>query len=700
MPHQRRNDTSPLAPGSGLIRSSAAIRRRHGLLLAALLAVCAPFDAASAGPLLGTWGVETQHLASDVKPGDDFYRYVNEGWLKSATLPTGLPMAGSFIDLQLRTEKQITGIVADLLTHPAAPGTPRQQLADLYRSFVDMKRRDALGMSMLTDELGAILATDDRRALARRLGRIGYDGVFGTTVDLDPGHPSRYILLVTQGGLGLPDRSYYLDEGETFTRLRAAYVDYIAATLARAKVPDAGTHAAAILEFETALARVHWTPEQQRDPVKAYHVVDTAELPAYAPGFDWPGYFAELGFDRAERVQLVSDTAIQGIAATFAATPIETLRAHTAFRFLNRHAGLLSQEWSDAQFELFSHRLSGIAEQRPLEERALDHIGTYLGENLSRIYVERCFPAESKRQMEELVGFLRQALRERLEKIDWMDDGTRREALHKLETMRTKIGYPDHWRDFSSIKILPDDLVANVHAIARWHRADERARLSEPARPWEWLMHAHEINAYYSAERNEVVFPAAILQPPFFDPEADPAVNFGAIGMVIGHELCHGFDDQGSRYDATGMLRNWWDESSRKAFESRADRLVAQFNQYQPLPGIRVNGRLTLGENIGDMGGMSVAYTAYEKFLAAHGGDAPVLDGFTGKQRFFLGYAQLWRSRFADGFLRRVLLTDPHSPGEFRVNGMLCNFSPWYEAFGVGPEAALFRPAGERIVIW
>jgi endothelin-converting enzyme/putative endopeptidase len=350
---------------------------------------------------------------------------------------------------------------------------------------------------------------------------------------------------------------------------------------------------------------------------------------------------------------------------------------------------------------MFSRRLAGIAEQRSLDLRAVNFLNVMLGEQLGKLYVERYFPAESKSKMEELVRFLQLAFHDRLINIDWMDDVTRKEALVKLESFTVKIGYPDKWHDYSTVKITADNLIGNIYEVLRWHRNDALKMLDEPVRKWEWVTTPQTVNAVYSPSRNEVTFPAAVLQPPFFDPNADPAVNFGAIGVIIGHELGHGFDDQGSRYDGTGALRNWWGESSRKNFEEKAKRLVAQYNQYSPLEGLNVNGELTLGENIGDLGGIAIAYTAYQKYAAEqYGGNPPVLDGFTGNQRFFLGYAQVWRNLMTDNLLRMVVLTDPHSPGEFRVNGIVRNFNPWYDAFGVNKESKLYLPEEERISIW
>lgn len=649
----------------------------------------------------GKWGVETRYISRSIAPGDDFYRYVNDGWLKSAKIPVGFPMDASFVELMLRTEKQVKSIVDDVRLHPSKPETPARQIADMYASYVDMKRRNTLGSSMLQPELTRILNVTDHRQIAQRMGAIGYTSLIGYSVDIDPGNPDRYILTFTQGGLGLPGRDYYLKKEQLYVGLRDAYAKYIEGVLTRGGVTGAKSNAADILAFETAIAARHWSPEQARDAVKNHHPMSVTELNQYAPGFDWSSFLTEAGYGDVKMAEANTDTAIKELAALFAATPVETLRAYMAFHYLDNHASLLSDEWVDANFDMYSRRLAGIKEQRPLDERAVQFLNSVTGDQLGKLYVERYFPPESKAEIDKLVKYLREAFRERLARVEWMDEATRTEAIKKLDAIRSKIGYPEKWHDYSSMQVSKDDLVGNMHRYLQWVRMDARAKLDEPVRRWEWEKNPQEVNAYFSATRAEIVFPAAILQPPFFDPKADPAVNFGAIGTVIGHELGHGFDDQGSRYDGTGALRNWWDETSRRNFEERTNRLVTQYSKYSPLPGLKMNGQLTLGENIGDLGGISMAWSGYQKFVATeYQGKPPVIDGFTGNQRFFLGYSQLWRSLWTDGFLRQTTLTDPHSPGEFRVNGVLPNFGPWYEVFSITAKNRLYRNPSERVSIW
>lgn len=655
-------------------------------------------------PMFGQWGVETQYIAPGIKAGDDFYRHVNQGWLESATIPAGIPMNGAFVDLALRTEQQVQTIIDELRTQTPAASTTEQQVADLYASYVDVARRNALGAGPLLATVAEILKVSDKHEFARRMGSIGYMSIADMSVQQDPAKPSRYVLFVSQGGLGLPGRDYYLKAEAPYDEFRRAYLDYIAGVFRRADVAGGADKAAAILAFETSLAKAHWTPERSRDPLLSNHTMSPRQLVRYAPGFDWLAFLGGAGFGDAQRVNLTNDTALRDMAVLFAQTPVETLQAYAAFHFLNNRAPLLSAEWVDAHFDFFKRRLAGIEQQRSIDKQALDFLGTPpIAQQVGKLYAARYFPAPSKVAMQKLVAFLRAAFRERLAKSEWMDGPTRKAAIAKLDAITVKIGYPDQWDDFSSIRVSKDDLLGNMIRYEQWKQKEEQAMLKGPVRKWAWAPETmpQVINAYYSPAANEIVFPAAILQPPFFDPKADPAVNFGAIGMVIGHEIGHGFDDQGNRYDGSGALRNWWTEKSRRNFEQRAKQLVAQYDHFSPLPGLNVSGQLTLGENIGDLGGLTIAWSAYQKLIAnEYSGKAPVIDGHTGNQRFFLGYAHLWRSLYTEGFLRRITLTDPHSPGEFRVNGVLRNFEPWYQTFGVTPANALYLPPKQRVRIW
>jgi len=648
------------------------------------------------------WGVDIKNIAKEISPGDDFYRYVNKGWLDTAKIPQGMSAFDSFTEVVLTTEKQIDVIIKDAVAKNAQAGSPEQQVADLYATYTDIQGRNQRGFDMLKSELNAILASKDRSEIASKMGRVGYAPLFFIGTDIDAGNPQRYILTLSQAGLGLPSRDYYLNKGEPFIGHRAAYLNYIEGVLQRAGLDNIKQRAKAIFDFESKIAKNHWTAAQKRNPVKSYNVMSKDKLLTYAPGFDWSTFIAASGFDGINTLKVTENTAIKGMAALFAKTPVTTLRDYVAFQYLNLHASLLSEAWVDANFDLFSRRLMGIPQPRPLEQRAVQFVSGTLGPEVAKLYVERYFPAEYKAKTEEMVGFIREAMQEHLQQLDWMDEPTRKEALTKLASFGVQIGYPEKWRDLSSVKIAKDDLVGNTHQLVTWLRQDDRKKLDEPVRKWDWGYQPHQVNAYYSPNKNEIVFLAAILQPPFFDPKADPAVNFGAIGVVIGHEIGHGFDDQGRQSDGTGKLRNWWTKASTKNFNAKTKRLVAQYNNYSPIKGVNLNGQLTLGENIGDMCGVAVAYSAYQKYVAAKYPDGKplVLDGFTGNQRFFMGYAQLWRSVMTDDVTRMYALTDPHSPGEFRTNGILTNFDPWYATFGVTEKNKLYLPKKERISIW
>jgi putative endopeptidase len=702
-----RNFTASI--GRPTRKSSVRLGGKATLLLSVLITLIAchstnnlPYSSIKAANPQANWGLDTDNIVNTIHPGDDFYRYVNKGWLDKAKIPAGLAAIDSFTEVRLRTELQLETLIQELLGKPLTPGTPEQHVIDLYRSYLDTQGRNQHGIEMLKDELDGILKAKDRRELAGRMGRMGYDPLVGTGVLVDWHNPTQYILALEQEGLGLPGRDYYLKDGEPFVGHRAAYLAYIEGVLQRAGITDAKARAQAILAFEIELAKRQWSPEQLRDTAKLYHVMSKRQLQAYAPGFDWTAFLKASGYADVDRLQVVTDSPIKDMAAVYVKTPLNILRSYVAFHYLNHHAPLLSQAWSDAYFDLFSRRLMGIAEQRPVEKRALKIVNDKFGEELGKLYVARYFPPESKAKTQEMVDYILQSMHERLQKLDWMDEPTRKEALAKLASFRVLIGYPTQWHDHSSVNIRQDDLVGNIDRLAQWQRTDDRAKLAEPVRTWELGSHPQDVDAYYSPDHNQINFFAAILQPPFFNPDADPAVNFGAIGVVVGHEIGHGFDDQGSHYDGSGKMRNWWTDASRKQFELRAQRLVNQYSTYSALPGVQLNGQLTLGENIGDLGGISMAYSAYQKYIAAKYPHAapPVIDGFTGNQRFFLGFAQLWRQIKTDETMRNLNLTDPHSPGEFRANGIVRNFDPWYEAFEVEESNALFLPKAERVSIW
>ena len=675
---------------SGVVTVLAAM----ALLPAATLAE--PLRAA-----IGEWGIDTTGLSRTVRPGDDFYRYVNEGWLKQAKIPQGLPATDALTELYLSTEQRVLGIITEAREGNDAPGTPEQLIADYYRSFADRERRNELGLTPIAASLGLLMGANTHSDLARAMGFTWTAGVVAAGVESDPNDPRRQIPSVVQSGLTLPSRDYYLESGEPYEGVRTALRDYIASTFRRAGVPDADARAAKVIALETELARRHWTQTEMRDVVRQNRMMTLAELKAWAPGFDWDAFLGEIGYDKQPKIKVKSDTAVRDSARLFAQTPVADLQSYMLFHALDDWSGSLSDEWVDAYFDFHRRKLMGVGERRPFELEAVGDVNAMFGEEIGRIYVAEYFPEAHRAQVNTMVGYLRDMFRERITKLDWMDAPTKAEAIAKLNKVVSHIGYPERWHDRSSIRIDRTDLLGNQKRILDWNRADRLKQLAEGTRDWEFPLNPQDVNAGYIAALNSVTFPAGILQPPYFDPAADPAVNFGAVAAVIGHEFGHGFDDQGSRSDGDGRVRDWWSGASRAEFEKRTAGLVDQFSQYEPVPGAKINGRQNLGENIGDLGGLSIAYAAYRKYVDdQQGGKAPVIDGFTGDQRFFMSWAQVWRSLVTESEERRRLLSDPHSPGEFRVNGIVRNVDAWYDAFGVKPGDKLYLPPERRVKIW
>jgi endothelin-converting enzyme/putative endopeptidase len=655
----------------------------------------------AAKPALGSFGVETRSLKRSIRPGDDFYRYVNQGWIDIAVIPTGYPAIDEGTVVELRTGERVKGLISEIAATAHEAGTPEQRVAGLYASYMDVGRLDTLGLAPIKADLDAVLAIETREQLARALAQPFISGPVGAGVLSDPGNPQRSIPAVSQADLTLPTRDFYLSEEEPYVSLRAALRAYVAETFTRAGIGDGAARADEIVALEIAMARAQWSLTDARDRVRMYHLMSPAELTAFAPGFDWMAFLDEEGFAGRTEIDVMTDTAVRDLARLWAETPIETWRSYLAFRLLDRWAGVLSQDWRDAHFQFHDRILSGLTEPPPREQEAVAVVGSSLGDDVGRLYVARYFPPEAKAAVETMIGYIRDAYRDRIANNAWMDAATRAEALRKLDRIVDHVGYPDRYLDYAAIRIDPADLVGNLRRIAEWEEADSLAQLDQPRRDWEWPYPAQEVNAGYVPSLNSITFPAGILQPPFFDVAADPAVNFGAIGAVVGHEIGHAFDDQGSRSDGDGRLRDWWTAASRAEFDQRAAVLVEQYNGYEPLPGVFVNGAFTLGENIGDLGGLTIAYEAYRRYVAKEeGGAATVIDGFTGDQRFFLSWAQLWRNVVTPEEARRRALSDTHSPQEFRVNGVVRNVDGWYEAFGVGEGDALYLAPAERVRIW
>ena len=650
---------------------------------------------------IGEWGVDTTSMSKTVRAGDDFYRYVNEGWLKTAKAPAGIPYIDAFVEVYLSTEQRVGGIIAEARESTDAPGSPEQMIGDFHRSTSDMERRNALGITPIASTLSIVAGTTDRNDIARIMSYPWIDGFIGGGVLANANDPTKQIAAVGVGGLTMPSRDYYLADAEPYIGHRKALLEYIASRFRRAGIDNPDARAAKVMALEMEIAKRQWSLGQQRDVVAMNNVMTPAQLKAYAPGFPWDVFLAEMQFDTQSQLKVTTDTAIRDMAKLFADTPVADLQSFLTYKTLDAWADSLSEPWVQAHFEFHGKRMQDTPERRPAELEAIASVNAALGEEIGKAYVAEYFGASDRAKVQEMVGYLRDTYRARIQNLEWMDAPTRAEALVKLEKVASYIGYPEKWHDRSNVRITADDFVGNQIRLINWARADNRKKLDEPTRTWEFPYSPQEINAGYSQSQNSITFPAGVLQPPFFDAKADAAVNFGSIAAVIGHEFGHGFDDQGSRSDGNGKIRDWWTKASRAEFEKRTAGLVDQFNQYDALPGLKINGRQNLGENIGDLGGLSVAYAAYQTYVKEkQGGKAPVIGGYTGDQRFFLAWAQLWRNITSEGETRRRTLSDPHSPGEFRVNGIVRNVDAWYTAFRVKPTDKLYLPPEKRVRIW
>jgi len=558
---------------------------------------------------------------------------------------------------------------------------------------------EARGIAAARPWLDRIAAVSNREQLLRLFATPGYPAPVGIGILPDPADPSRYTAAAGQAGLGMPNRDYYLREGEQYDRYRAAYRDYIVTLHRLAGIANPEAKADSIIALERRIAEAHWTPERQRDIRQVYNPMNREQLDALAPQFQWPATLRQLGLGEVPTIIAAETSAIAAIGAMLDTVPLETWKDWMTFHFLDSNAQYLPRAFDEANFAFFSRTLRGQERQRDRWKRGINLLNNMMGEAVGKIYVERHFPAESRRQMNELIGNLRAAFEERLRRLDWMDEATREQALAKLATFEPRIGSPERFIDYSPIRVERGDLLGNVMRAGEFDWNLQVSRLGGPVDRGLWGMNPQTINAQYNPLMNQITFPAGILQPPFFDPHADPAVNYGAIGAVIGHEIGHGFDDQGRRFDATGRIRDWWTAQSGQRFEERTARLGAQYSSYEPLPGLNVNGELTMGENIGDVGGLEMAYAAYRRHVAQHG-EPPMIDGLTGDQRFFLAFAQVWRGQLREGTLRERVLTDEHSPYEYRVNGVVRNIDAWYRAFNIQPGDRLYLPPEQRVRIW
>ncbi|HMB69072.1 MAG TPA: M13-type metalloendopeptidase [bacterium] len=683
-------------------RAARPFRPIRPVLALLLLLLGAPAGASEYAPHIGEFGFDLTGRDETVRPQDDFFRYSNGQWLEEFEIPEDLSGYGSFTKLFLESEEQVREIIEDAAAAHAEPGTVEQKVGDLFADFVNQEAVEAAGLTPLEADFDRILAADTHTDVLRLLGH--YERVGGTTpfnyyIGQDEKDPERYLVHFVQSGLGLPDREYYLDDSnERFATAKSVYREYLEKMFTLAERDAPGPRAQAILSLETRLAEAHWKTEDTRDLDKTYNVMTKQSLTELAPHLPWDVYLEALGLEEIREFVVEEPSAYAGMAQVFMDTPVEIWQDYLIYRLLRNNAALLPRAIDRTHFEFTSVALSGAKEQRERWKRGVQFINGTIGEAVGQLYVERHFPPEAKESIDELVGNLMLAFEDRLGKLPWMTEDTRVQALEKLRKFTVKIGYPDHWKDFSSLEVVPGDLVGNARRASLWFSEYQRGKLTREVDRHEWFLSPQTVNAYYNPGLNEIVFPAAILQPPFFDPHADDAVNYGAIGAVIGHEIGHGFDDQGRKMDGDGMMRDWWNEEDASRFQERADMLVEQYNGFEALPGMNVNGELTLGENIGDLGGLEIAYHAYR--ISLDGQEAPVIDGLTGDQRFFLGFSQIWRGKYRDELMAQLVAADPHSPLEFRVNGTLANMDAWYAAFDVEEGDSMYLSPDDRVRIW
>ncbi len=641
-------------------------------------------------PEIGDFGLNMTYIDTGVKPGDDFEKYASGNWLKTAEIPADRPLTGAVLDIVDRVQDDLKELITN-----APAGT---RYGTMYASYMDEKAIEKKGIAPLLADLKGLRAVSDKSEFARYLGatydRLG-SSLIGMGVEADTANPEMNVLWLGQGGLGLPEKSYYLEPG--FAKQRQAYYSYIQRTLKAIGTPDPAAAAARVMAFETEIAQLSWDAADRRQIEKINNPYSTAELKAYAPGIDWDAWFAGANIPPQSRMIVGENTAVKQIAALFDATPLETLKLWEEFHMADQASPYLNKAMVDSRFE-YTSALSGTTQLLPRWKRALGVIDGTLGEDVGHAYVDKHFPPSAKAKMQAMVANLKQAMANRIEQNSWMSGPTKQAALEKLSKMQVMVGYPDKWRDYSSLDLSADDLYGNL-AQARKLNADyAMSFLGKPVDRKLWAMNPQTVNAYNGGLENKIVFPAAYLQPPYFDPQADAAVNYGAVGATIGHEISHGFDDQGRKIDADGKVRDWWTPEDAARFNAQAEEFGKQYAKLEIVPGAKINPALTMGENIADLAGLTEAYDAYH--LSLDGKEAPVLDGLTGDQRFFLAYAQSWRSKWREDLLKQIMSSDPHSPDRARILVPVSNLDAWYDAFGIGPDNAMYIPPEKRARIW
>ena len=680
--------------------------RRQIILAAASLAATGAL-AAEAGPAVPPWGVDLAYMDTAVKPGNDYFSFTNGDWVRTAVIPPDRSYAGVNLELNKQNEARLKGIINGLAAKPDAQlDVDEVKLRNLYGAFVDVSQIEANGLKPAAADLARIAALQTNEEVARLMAdpALSLDGPFNGGITPDDKNPEAYVFRVGQSGLGLPDRDYYLQDDKALVDTRTAYLKYLTTMLAYTGAPDSEARAKAVLALETAIAKASWPAADRRDADKTYNPFKISDLAAFAPDFPWAAYFEAAGVHETgphgERTVIVGEkSAFPPLAKVFAVTPTAVWRDYLTVRYLHAFSQYLPKQFDDADFAFYGTVIGGRTQQLDRATRGVHLLDQDMGEALGKLYVAQYFPPEAKAKADILVHNLMTAYAEDIRTLSWMTPETRAKALDKLNHYTLKIGYPDRWRDYSALTIDRNALVADAKAasVFEWNR--ELKRIDLPVDRTEWGMTPQTNNAYYEPTMNEIVFPAGILQPPYFDAAADDAVNYGEIGATIGHEISHGFDDQGSKYDGSGALKSWWTEADRKNFDARTAALALQYDQYEPLPGLHVNGQLTLGENIADLAGLVIAYKAYH--IALGGKPAPVLSGMTGDQRFYVAYGQSWREVWQPGRTRQIVLSNPHSPSIYRVNGVVRNDDGWYAAYpAIGPGDAYWLAPEARVRLW
>ena len=667
-------------------------------VLVSLVISCSPTSEQKSEPL--TSGVYMENMDSTVRPGDNFQRFVNGLWMKNTKIPEDKSSYGIGYMVHERSQDAVKAIIEQSSNGEFENGSDEQKIGDLYASYMNMEARNELGAKPLETEFAKIDAINDKVGLSNYFaysGKVGNQPPVGFFVYPNMKDPTQYAFYTWQGGLGLPDREYYFTEGEKSENIRSEYVSHISKMFDLAGLTGGASDAASIMDLETNIAELHWKKEDTRDMVALFNLYPVDSLDGLMPSFDWAAYMEEVGANQ-ENIVITQPSYILGLNNLIEKTDLNVWKTYLKWVVLNGSAGNLNEALDKQNFAFYGTTLRGTPEQLPMWRRAVNNVNGNLGEMVGKVYVSKHFPPEAKDKMQSLVGNLIKAYDASINELDWMGTETRMQALDKLSKFTPKIGYPDKWKDYSDIEIVSDNLYNNSKSATLSAHSREMTKLQGPIDKTEWGMNPQTVNAYYNPAQNEIVFPAAILQPPFFDMTVDDAVNYGAIGSVIGHEIGHGFDDQGSTFDGDGVLRNWWTENDKEEFKKRTSALVEQYNEFKVFDDLNVNGEFTLGENIGDLGGLSIALKAYK--MSLNGEEAPIIDGFTGEQRVFIGWAQAWLGKSREEALRVQVRTDPHSPRDFRVNGVVRNIAEFYTAFDVQEGDSLYLPPEQRVKIW